>query len=112
VPQIGFDSQASVVSLDIHTVPAQLDGVNGHRLNSWHAKWAAGSNIEAGTMAGAFDLVSHQFSLGKRAAVVGADIVDSVVSAVDIEHGDGTAVDFDKFFAPCRELFAGRNFYE
>jgi hypothetical protein len=109
--QTDLDLQESVVGRDVHIVAAQLDGVNGHGLDRRHAKWSAGSNVEAGTMAGALDLATDQFPLGKRAAVVGADIVDRIVTAIDIEHGDGTAVDFDELFAPRGKLVTGRNFH-
>jgi hypothetical protein len=109
--QSAFDLQASVVGRNVHIFAAQLDGVNGHGLDRRHAKWAAGSNIEAGTMAGALNLAADQFPLGKRATIVGADIVDRIVSATDIKHGDSAPVDFDELFAARRELVTGRNFH-
>jgi hypothetical protein len=109
--QTGLDLHVSVDGRDVHIVTSQLDDVNGHGLNRRHAKWTAGSNIEAGPMTGALDLATDQFPLGEGATVVGADIVDRVQSAVDIEYGDGTAVDFDQLFTPRWELVTGRNFY-
>jgi hypothetical protein len=107
----GLDSRASVVGRDVDIIALELDGVNRHGFDRRHAKWLAGTDIEAGTVAGALDLATDQFPLGKRATVVGADIVDRVVSTVDIEHGDGAAIDFDELFAPWGKLVTGRNFH-
>jgi hypothetical protein len=103
---------ASVVGCDVHIVAAQLDGVDGYGLDRRHAKWTTSSNIKAGTMPGALDFAADQFPLRERATIVRADIVDRVVSTVDIEHGNGAAVDFDELFAPRRKLVTGRNFHE
>ena len=40
-----------------------------------------------------------EFAVGERAAVVGADVVDRVVAAFDVEQGDHLAVDLDERLA-------------
>ena len=57
--------QSSVVGRDVNIVAAKLDRVNSHRLDRRHAERAAGSHIEAGTMARALDLAADQFAFGK-----------------------------------------------
>jgi hypothetical protein len=111
VLQTSFDSNVSVGGFDVHVVAAELDGVDGHWFNRRHAKCASGSNIEAGTMAGTLNLAAGQFPLGKRATVVRADIVNRVKAAINIEDGNGTAVDFDELFAPRRELVTRCDFH-
>ena len=62
-------------------------------------KGAPGPDVEAGAMAWALDLATDQLAFGKRTAVVSAHVVDGVEGAIDVEDGDGPAVNLDQFLA-------------
>ena len=60
-------------------------------------------------MTRALDLVALDDAAGKLAAVVGADILDCVVRAVDVEDNDRSAVGIDDLEAAGRELAFARD---
>src|SRR5262245_47602585 len=77
----------------VDVLAADLDGMGGHRLDGRHAERTARPDVEACPVAGTLDLAAEELPLGQGPAVVGADVVDGVEGAVDIEDGDGATLD-------------------
>jgi hypothetical protein len=104
--------ETSVVNRYVDVVAAHKGGVDRHGLDRRHAERTPGFDVEAGTMAWALNLGSNQFAFGQGAAVVRAYVVDGMKGAVEVEYGDGPAVNLDQFLAPRGQLAARRDFYK
>jgi hypothetical protein len=103
-------SYFSVVGRDVDIFPSQLGCMNGDRLYCRHTERSARTNVEPCAVAGTLNLAADQFTIGKRTAVMRADVVDGVEGTVDVKHGNGSAVNLDQFFAPRGQLGACRDF--
>ena len=76
---------AVVAYLDLAVFDAH--GESGGRLVSWCAQRHAGANAEACAVARANDLVAFDAAAGELSSIMGADVLDGVIVAVDVEKG-------------------------
>src|SRR5690606_28380161 len=67
----------------------------------------ARTNGEARGVARADDLLAFDCAAGQRTAVVGADVLDRMIAAVEVEHRDECAVDLDHPMRAGRQLLDG-----
>ena len=99
----------SIFKGDVNVVAPDFDGMGRRPARSPGRRAPDRSGRRTGRRAsGAADLGPDQLPFGERAAVVGADVVDGVVPALDVENGDGPAVEVDQLLAARRESRRGR----
>src|SRR5688572_24218819 len=93
--------------LDDAFVYARLERANG--LIRRRRECGAGSQTESRTVPRADDDIAVERTTGELTAVVRASVFDRVERAVDIEHGDKCAVDFDLRVVAVCDRFARCN---
>ena len=86
------------------TAVVDLDVVGSRRPHGRHRERSTRADIKLCAVSGAGDLVVPQFAVGKRAAVVGADVVDGVEHAADVKQRDHVVIDLDEGLARIGDL--------
>jgi hypothetical protein len=100
----------SILDFEKNLVVPHFDSMSGDRFDGRHAQRLAGPDIKPSPVARALDLAAFKLALRQWTSIVGANVIDRVETAADVEQGDGPAVNIEQSLAPWRHLRAMGHF--
>jgi len=77
-----------------------------------HGDSGSATDVELGAMPRTNKAMSFEFSVAQRAAVVGAEVIDAIKLAVEVNQHHDPVVDLDDFLAGVGDIVGAGSFFE
>jgi len=90
---------------DPHTPIQHFDLMSPGGPHRWHRERGAGPNVKLRSVPWAGDFVVAEFTVGKRSAVMRADVVEGIPAFIDMEQRDHLSFYLNEGLARIRHLF-------